>query len=217
MSEAPARARKQADKQRRRDALLRAAAELFAERRFAEIKMAEIAAAAGVAKGTVFLYFPTKEALFLELLASELEAWLSELDVGLERGRGPWSSARVARLVTETLLPRTTLTRLLALLASVLEHNVDVEQIAGFKLALRDRLGRTGALLERRLEFLAAGEGAHLMLQIYALVIGVHQTANPGPAARAALTRPELASLVVEFEAELETMLRALLRGLESI
>ncbi len=214
-SQAPARASKQEDKQRRRDALLRAAAERFAEQPFAALKIADIAADAGVAKGTVFLYFPTKEALFLELLGVELEAWLVELDAGLEHGRGPWSSTRVARLVAQTITPRTTLTRLLALLASVLEQNVEVEQIAAFKLALRDRLARTGALLERRLEFLAAGRGAHLMLQFYAIVIGVHQTANPGAAAREALERPELASLVVEFADELEQMLTAFLRGLE--
>lgn len=54
------------------------------------------------------------------------------------------------------------------------------------------------------------------MLQIHALVVGVHQIANPGPAAREALIRPELAPMLVEFEDELRTMLTALLRGLES-
>ena len=215
--EAPGkRARGAGDKQRRRGQILAAAAQMFGDRPFADIKMAEIAAVAGLAKGTLFLYFPTKEALFLELLAQELEQWLAEFDEQLSSGRGPWSSARVARVVVDTLAPRRSLLRLLSLLATVLEINVDVERIAAFKLALRDRLAVTGALLERRLEFLAADQGARLMLQIYTLVIGVHQTANPGPAAREALQRSELASMAMEFEPELRTILTAFLHGLES-
>lgn len=46
---------------------------LFAERGFAGTSTREIAAAAGVATGTVFNYYPTKEALALELMSEALE------------------------------------------------------------------------------------------------------------------------------------------------
>ncbi len=55
-------------RQRRKEArpaeLLAAALEVFAEKGFAAARLEEIAARAGVSKGTVYLYFDGKEALF---------------------------------------------------------------------------------------------------------------------------------------------------------
>jgi len=49
----------------RRDEILDAAAKVFARKGFARTKVEEIANALGVAKGTIYLYFRSKEALFL--------------------------------------------------------------------------------------------------------------------------------------------------------
>lgn len=55
-------------RQRRKDArpseITAAALRLFHERGFAATKLDDVAAAAGVTKGTLYLYFPSKEALF---------------------------------------------------------------------------------------------------------------------------------------------------------
>ena len=50
--------------------LLDAALEVFAEKGFAAARMEDIAARAGAAKGTLYLYFRHKEALFEELVRS---------------------------------------------------------------------------------------------------------------------------------------------------
>src|SRR3712207_24684 len=94
---AAARARREEDKEGRRQALLEAAAGLLARVPYAQLRMAEVAEAAGLAKGTLFLYFPTKEALFLALLDARLMAWFARLDTALSRGEGRWTAARVAR------------------------------------------------------------------------------------------------------------------------
>ncbi len=51
-----------------RRALLEAALSSFLERGYAETRMSDVAARAGVAKGTTYLYFPDKAALFGEVL-----------------------------------------------------------------------------------------------------------------------------------------------------
>lgn len=51
-----------------REAILAAAAELFGREGFAPTSIDQIAAASGVAKGTVYYYFPTKEILFETIL-----------------------------------------------------------------------------------------------------------------------------------------------------
>jgi AcrR family transcriptional regulator len=51
----------------RRDQIIAAAAECFARSGYHVTTMADIAEAAGVSKGTPYLYFPSKEALFIAL------------------------------------------------------------------------------------------------------------------------------------------------------
>ena len=52
----------------RKEQLLAVAQELFAANGFATTRIADICAAAGVAKGLFYWYFPTKESLFAELV-----------------------------------------------------------------------------------------------------------------------------------------------------
>lgn len=215
MTLAKRRARRAEDKEIRRRDILQAALALLEKRRFAEIKMVEIAQEATLAKGTLFLYFPTKEALFQEILEDLLAEWLFEVDQQLDSVRGRWTGVRVARIITDTLVARDTLTRLFTLVSSVLEQNVDVERVAAFKRKLMELLTPTGTRLEQRLPFLAAGEGIHLLLRIYAVVVGVRQLCDPGVVAQQALERPELAALAFHFENELRPLLGALLRGFE--
>jgi AcrR family transcriptional regulator len=55
------------DKQQTRERISRTATALFLERGFGEVTVAEVAAAAGVSKVTVFAHFPRKEDLLLDL------------------------------------------------------------------------------------------------------------------------------------------------------
>lgn len=215
MERAMQRARRQEDKQLRRETILRAALELLDERRFAEVKMIDIAQASGLAKGTIFLYFETKEVLFLELLEELLAEWLTEVNSELDNNKGRWNSSRVARIFAETLVKRDSLTRLLTIATSVLEQNTDVERIVTFKHRLIELLSDTGKRLEQRLEFLGPGEGAYLLLRIYALIVGVRQWTDPGATAKKALERPELAALSFQFEPELRSLILLVLTGLE--
>src|SRR5262245_49652894 len=61
------------------DNTIRAAArKLFARRGFDETSTRQIAAAAGIATGTLYNYYPTKEALALDLIATDLAEALAE-------------------------------------------------------------------------------------------------------------------------------------------
>ncbi|MEI2384004.1 TetR/AcrR family transcriptional regulator [Breoghania sp. JC706] len=64
--------RQQADKEsraeQRRQEILHAAFDAFAENGFAQTRLEDVARRAGIAKGTIYLYFPDKESLFVDLL-----------------------------------------------------------------------------------------------------------------------------------------------------
>jgi len=68
---APAGARAQRAAERR-DAILAAALDEFASRGFAATRLDDVAKRAGVAKGTIYLYFADKETLFQELIRAQL-------------------------------------------------------------------------------------------------------------------------------------------------
>jgi AcrR family transcriptional regulator len=71
----------------KRERILAAALKLFAHEPYQTVTMDRIAEAAGVAKGTLYLYFPSKDALYLGVLSDGLDAsyrtYRSSVDPGL--------------------------------------------------------------------------------------------------------------------------------------
>jgi AcrR family transcriptional regulator len=64
----------------RRDAILAAALEEFSARGFAAARLEDVAQRAGVGKGTIYLHFRDKEALFQELVTSMLGPFVANLE-----------------------------------------------------------------------------------------------------------------------------------------
>jgi AcrR family transcriptional regulator len=64
----------------RREAILNAALEEFSSQGFAAARLDDVAKRAGVAKGTIYLYFADKEALFQELARSMLSPLVGHLE-----------------------------------------------------------------------------------------------------------------------------------------
>jgi len=73
------------DKEERRHAILDAAEELLAEEVNRVANMAEVADRAGLAKGTVYLYFPSKDELLVALHERHAEAFFKALIARLEQ------------------------------------------------------------------------------------------------------------------------------------
>lgn len=201
-------------KQARRSAILRVAMTRFADTSYDALSMAEIAAASGVAKGTLYLYFQSKEELFLALYEQELDGWFDELDAALSGQQGAGSIEGLLQLVSESLARRPAFLRLIAILHTVLERNVDHATALRFKTRLRERVLHTGQLLERNLPFLQPGQGAELLLKTDALVIGFQHLAEPSDVLRQVLAMPEMELFRVNLEQQLLSTLRTLLMGL---
>src|SRR5580700_2205700 len=67
----------------RRQAILAAALKEFSARGFAAARLDDIADAAGIAKGTIYLYFRDKETLFQDLILSEMGPVVATLETAL--------------------------------------------------------------------------------------------------------------------------------------
>ena len=62
------------EKAPKRERILAAALKLFAHEPYQAVTMDRVAASAGVAKGTLYLYFPSKDALYLGVLSDGLDS-----------------------------------------------------------------------------------------------------------------------------------------------
>src|SRR2546430_15991139 len=68
----------------KRDALLRAAIDVFAERGYFHAQVADVARAAGVAAGTVYLYFRSKDDLLISIFERGMREALAESRAAVE-------------------------------------------------------------------------------------------------------------------------------------
>jgi AcrR family transcriptional regulator len=208
------RARKDEAKAERRRQLLQAARLTFSKRGLNGFKMTEVGQRAGVVSGTVYLYWKTKEELLLSLLELELGEWLDALDARLDGLPERPGARRLTAAFVETLEEHAEVARLLAVLQTVIEHNVRRQAIERFKRWLMQRLGATAQRLEARAA-MKAGEGVRALLHLNALVSGLQQMAETAPLVREVLADPELAPLQVAFGRELRLAMETYFAGLE--
>src|SRR3954462_13160481 len=80
--------RRERRKEARPGELLDAALDLFVEKGFAATRAEEVAARAGVSKGTLFLYFPTKEELFKAVVRENMSGRFAEWEEEFETFEG---------------------------------------------------------------------------------------------------------------------------------
>ena len=206
------RARAAQDKEKRRQDFLGAAAGLFEAGDYSSVTMSQIAAQAGLSKGTVYLYFKSKEELFLQLLLDELDDWFAQLALGLPLLQGQPTPV-FAKGFVATLRARPQLTRLLALMHLVLETHLDAASAKVFKLRMQAMMLPAGAQLEAVLG-LPEGQGIRLLLHTHAMTVGMHQMTRTSPIVQQVLeSTPELLPLRLDFYEELERAVEALVRG----
>jgi AcrR family transcriptional regulator len=142
------------------------------------ISVDDIAKKAGLAKGTVYLYFGTKEALFLELVAEQLESWVRNSTPQLKKAKA--TPAAIAAVVASSLSRRPVLIRLLSLMHAILERNTEITPLREFKRRLLHITTQSGTLFERALG-LTPGTGIRLTLWMQATIVGLSQLTATSP------------------------------------
>jgi AcrR family transcriptional regulator len=209
------RARRPEQKEERRHAILDAALRLWLkERANGEFTMSRLAVHTGLAKGTLYLYFATKEELFLALLEDMFGSWCDEVTRKLRPLAAKGDPRRVARVLSRTLADREPLTRLFPLLASVLEPGMNKQTAIDFKQSVCARAEETEQAVERALPGLASGGGKKVLVHALALVTGLRQMyENEETLQRIMPEQTDLRCGHTVFDQELEVGLVALIRG----
>jgi AcrR family transcriptional regulator len=205
------RARAPERKLERRDAILDVAEERVLREPYAAIRMEDVALRLGLTKGTLYLYFPTKEALFLAVMRRGFARFFARAGAALAAGRATHEEAADALLGALAASPA--LPHLASVLHTVLEHNVADAEIAAFKHFLREEVLALGARIDRALRW-PAGSGAQLLLRFHVLLIGLHHVSTPSRGVARALADDALALFRIDFSTELARMLRQVMQPL---
>ena len=117
----------------RRDTLLVTAKILFMDAGYEGFSMGLLSKRAGVAKGTLYLYFGTKEEVLLSLYSLELERFCSELTAGIS---SVMTDAEFISRIYETSVSDPLFLALHARLGTVIEQNISVDALIISKRAM---------------------------------------------------------------------------------
>ena len=192
-------------KSEKRAAIVNAVQELARRDLSASYSVEQLARKAGLAKGTVYLYFKTRE----EMLLAVHEKQAHELFDVVERAlAAPGASAgKVVKAGLRYLKAHPEFYPLAANCRSMLDKNVGTEAAFAFKVGIGRRLEPLGARIEQLYPGLKRGEGAVLLMNNYAMIVGLWQLADPPLSLRPVMHRPEMQLFKLDFERQLTAAL----------
>jgi len=168
------RARTPEQKSDRRDTILFTAKTLFMEAGYEGFSMGLLSKRAGVAKGTLYLYFGTKEEVLLSLYSREFERFCSELTTEIAP---TMTDAEFVSRIYETSISDPLFLSLHARLGTVIEQNISVDALIASKRAMATHFNAMVKQLAGPLN-LNHGETLAALTGISALLTGSYDGAS---------------------------------------
>jgi len=200
------------DKAERRQDILDAVEALYLKHPDRMPSVAEVAEKAGVAKGTVYLYFPSKEEMLLALHELHVARFFGQLGKKL-REPGPLDFDDIFPITRDHMIRVPGYLPLTSRCFGMMDREIPLETAIEFKARVATILMAAGEGLVRHFKALGHGGGILILLHSYALIVGLWQLLHPNERFGKAMARPELKLLMLDYEAEVEKALRALWAG----
>lgn len=200
------------DKAERRIAIMDAAEKMLLAYPERIANMAEVADAARLAKGTVYLYFPCKEELLLALHERHVDNFSTAL-IKLLNGGKQVHFSDVMSLTHRYLISPPLSLPLAGLCFGLMEKVIPAETAVAFKQRMAIRLQNAGAGLEKHFPSLKKGQGITLLQHSYALIVGLWQLSASSVRHIEKLEKTAHSVFAWDYPKQLELALHALWRG----
>lgn len=196
------------DKELRREAILDAAEQLWLAQPERMSNVADIASTAGLAKGTVYLYFRSKEELFLAIHERHVAEFFNRV---IERAQQdtPMVMDEMFAIKRQFLLDTPAFLPLATQYHGMLERHIPLEVVYAFEERTYAHLNAVVVALQRHFPLITPD----LMLQSYALILGLWQLMRPTPLKELMKERSLVCACTDDYLYMLETALNALWRG----
>lgn len=175
------RARSQEQKKEKAEAILDMAAKMFATKEYEKIKMSEIAKALGISNGILFVYFKTKEMLFLQLLMREYAKRLDNMKFRIRNediSNYELLKALIMEEMSEIMENSDIYIRLISIRGAILEKNIDLQQMIELKKSLYNRVKDLAQLIHERSRIFTDVEIMEIFLVQESILVGCKLCAN---------------------------------------
>lgn len=163
------RARSLEDKSFRRQQILDAAAALFADVGYEGFSVALLAARAGIVKGTLYLYFKTREEVFMALYDQSLNRWSESFIAALPSNA---SDEEFCEQLYTSAFSDPLYVPLQARLEKVIEHNVSIDCLVQSKRNFIKQIERLSSATARTLD-LNPEQATEVISTLGVLIVGV--------------------------------------------
>ena len=191
------RARSSEQKALRRHAVLETAEMYFKEVGYETFSMAQLAKKAGLAKGTLYLYFKTREELFLTLYEQSLIRWSQTF---IETLSNTMTSKAYAQSLYKTTQADGVFLPLLIRLEHVIEHNVSIPRLIESKRVFIHQVEAVAEVTSTALR-LSTGQATEVVKTMGVLLIGATQT-DQSPALNNEELPADVQLLIASFSSE---------------
>ncbi len=161
--------------------ILRAAAEeLIGVASVEDFTIDALARRAGLAKGTVYLYFKSKSAILIELLGDAVEDLAADIGVKFGKLPEPVTAGQAAAALRDCLKKSATKRRLAQLGKSLSDKDSAISH-RRYQERIRPFMEHTDAVIVGRLRGLRPGEGRKIVRFGWALLLGLSEIAEQQP------------------------------------
>lgn len=201
------------EKKKKRQRILKAAWAVFEENEGRLPLVSRIAKQAGISKGTIYLYFKTKEEIFLNVYIMLLEDWLSSLEQDLRDLGDNADTNTMALLFTSFIVEKPNVMKLGSLVRSVFEESMDHDTLMAAKLTMARLTEAAGKIAARSIPGASEERGGEIVLWIYSLLTGLWQHADRRPEIARQIRKQGLTVFDLNFKDAAVRAVEALIRG----
>lgn len=177
------RARNVKAKEARRNSILEAATTLYREDPTSLPTTSQISQHCQISKGALYLYFKSKEEIFLAIIEAYLLDWISLFGTDNlahpAQGFDNEGLVSVLECACDFAQVNPVFLQLASMSNSVIEHNVDNKILLHHKNQIATRLNQAAYSITKDNGVLSQQQAAGLIMRSYAVLLGLWQVAHP--------------------------------------
>ena len=157
----------------RKEEIIAACAALYEEKGFRDTTIKDIGEAITLTRTGIYIYFETKEEIFLALLGREYDAWVSEMRDIMAR-KTAMTRNDVAEVLAGTLTNHPRLLRLLSMNLYEMEANSRLERLVEFKKSFGASLETVDQLLQQYVSDMNEDQRRKFIYAFFPFIYGIY-------------------------------------------
>ncbi len=205
------RAIQEKDKLTKRSNLIQAAANLLLRKDLNDLSMDDVAKKAKVAKGTLYLYFPTKEDLVLRVHILDYQVWFEDLNQSLDTVGN--KDFLFAEWFIHSVEKHNRFIKILPIVPTILEKHASFETIKEYKQEILALLTKIIPKLTIKLGINREEDTFLFMMQCHAIAIGSWSHGFPSNTVKQVLDEKSLQVFKINYIQFVKSTIEILLKG----